>query len=97
MLADHHIVVAQAGAAGHGGRGAGMHSEVSQDINKMFTGRSVAELLRMQDEVSSKLQRAGSDASVDAEYWEAVAKQLRITTAKAWLQEFHRGMLQATY
>jgi len=79
------------------GDGKTVHSEVFDDIVKLFEGKSVDALNVMKQEILRKLDAAPTDSMVsdafDNTYWENVLVQLQVYQAKEQLSEIHNVML----
>jgi hypothetical protein len=71
----------------------GSHSNMVQEVQKIFTGQSSADLLKMQQEVTARIIEHGSEAGFDLKYWKSVLEQLVVFLAKAELSDMHNIML----
>ena len=76
----------------------GDHAKMARDIQKIFEGQSMDELIKMQAEVRGKLNKSASVLGMDGEafdrqYWQSVEQQLTVHLAKMQLSELHEKML----
>ena len=66
-----------------------------EGIKAIFKGQSRPDLVKMREEIQSKLRNAtsGGDAEFDKAYWLSVMEQLTVHLAKTDLSELHAKML----
>jgi len=79
---------------------AGWHDTIEEDVVKMFSGKSHAQLSRLEHDITMQLQQGngGGDselegAAFDPEYWSAVLRRLVIAKARAKLREVYDDMM----
>lgn len=81
---------------------AGWHDTIEEDVVMMFSGKSHAQLSRLEHDITMQLQQGGSDsdndnelegAAFDPEYWSAVLRRLVIAKARAKLREMYDDMM----
>ena len=53
----------------------GIHSAVASDVSQIFQNKSVADLLKLQESIESKL--SGPTTGIDVGYWESLLSQLK--------------------
>jgi hypothetical protein len=73
-------------------RSGGVALTVNQDIHRVLSGKTVAQLSVLQDQIVRKLN---SNEPIDVEYWENLLKELVIYKAKAKLNDMHQEILTA--
>lgn len=69
---------------------------VSSDIDKLFKNKSLDTLVKMKQEIITKLSKSSGhddDISIDANYWQEVLHHLNVHLAKAKLLDMHSKML----
>jgi hypothetical protein len=75
----------------------GEHAKVVEDITKLFEGQSEPTLVKMKDEIITKLRgsamKAATGDTVDVHYWQTVLSQLDVYLAKKELSNLHEKML----
>jgi len=79
----------------------GRHASTVKEVSSIFSGQSVADMIKMKGEIESKLQKHASDSSLyreggedfDRDYWKFVLEQLAVHVAKAELSDLHSKML----
>jgi hypothetical protein len=75
----------------------GEHAKVVEDITKLFEGQSEPALVKMKDEIITKLRgsamKAATGDTVDVHYWQTVLSQLDVYLAKKELSNLHEKML----
>ncbi|KAI9504018.1 hypothetical protein GGI25_000895 [Coemansia spiralis] len=72
--------------------GIGSRSAISQEVKDVLAGKSLKELLQLEEDVLEKL--SGRSGAVDVDYWEQVRSQLGVEKAKATLAEMHQNILE---
>ena len=79
---------------------AGWHDTIEDDVVKMFSGKSHAQLSRLEHDITMQLQQGdgGGDnelegAAFDPGYWSAVLRRLVIAKAGAKLREMYDDMM----
>jgi hypothetical protein len=89
MVADDEVKFLKSGGAG------GSHAQLVEDIRKLFHGQSLSALIKMREEIDTKLKQTfGSDGGVvDQNYWRTVREQLNVHLSKMQLSEIHAKML----
>lgn len=70
----------------------GIALTVNQDVHRVLSGKTVAQLSVLQDQIQRKL---ASNEPIDVEYWENLLKELVIYKAKARLNDMHQDILAA--
>ncbi|KAI9010444.1 mid region of cactin-domain-containing protein [Phycomyces nitens] len=68
----------------------GVAESVNQDIQRVLSGKTFAQLTVLQNQILRKLQ---SNEPVDVEYWENLLKELVVFKAKAKLNDMHQDLL----
>ena len=71
----------------------GTHGKMVEEVAKIFKGRSIADLVKMKEEVTKKLRDGAHKMDFDSNYWQSVAEQLDVYLAKATLSDMHSKML----
>jgi hypothetical protein len=71
----------------------GAHASMVRDVQKIFTGQSLADLVEMQSEVTDRIKMHGAAADFDLRYWKFVLEQLAVHMAKTELVDMHDKML----
>ncbi|KAI9268268.1 mid region of cactin-domain-containing protein [Phascolomyces articulosus] len=68
----------------------GVSEGVQQDVDRVLSGKSFAQLSVLQKQIMQKL---GSNEPVDVEYWENLLSELVVYKAKARLTDMHQELL----
>lgn len=68
-----------------------INSSVNSDIEKIFRGKTSAQLSALRSQINTKISGGGA---VDIGYWESLLQQLNVYMAKSRLREKHQGMLK---
>jgi hypothetical protein len=76
----------------------GSHATMAHDIQAIFAGQSLSDLLKMQTQVQRKLREHaaggdGADADFDRDYWKSVEGQLSVYLAQVEISQLHSKML----
>jgi len=79
----------------------GRHASMVKEVSAIFSGQSIADLIKMKIDIEDKLQNHASDSSLyrengeefDRDYWKFVLEQLAVHIAKSDLSDLHSRML----
>lgn len=73
----------------------GLAAGVQDEVERMFSSKSLYELEDLEAEIKDKIKAAadGTVTGIDITYWESMSQQITLFKAKAYLHEFHETLL----
>lgn len=75
------------------GRREGIHKSVSQDVSKIFKGKTTTQLNELRRKIEDKLSSKAE--GIDVAYWESLLSNLKAHMARARLRDRHQANLKA--
>jgi hypothetical protein len=75
-----------------GDRREGINQSVLQDVSSLFKGKSLEQLLNLEENIKHKIQY---ETGIDINYWESLLSQLKAHMARARLKERHQQVLKS--
>jgi hypothetical protein len=76
-----------------------MHAEVERDVQRMFEGKSSADLQKLRGEIEDRIRRrkdasGRADDDANQQYWRGVVRALNVYESRAKLRELHVHILE---
>ncbi len=75
-----------------GDRREGINQSVLQDVSSLFKGKTLEQLLKLEENIKYKIQY---ETGIDINYWESLLSQLKAHMARARLKERHQQVLKS--
>lgn len=75
------------------GRREGIHQSVSQDVSKIFKGKTTSQLLELRKKIEDKL--SSKTEGIDIAYWENLLSTLKAHMARSRLRDRHQENLKS--